>query len=207
MNNDDHQLAIDRAFRLLRGHTTGTLLADSTPYDALYIVDPFTGSLVLTVEESMLDADDVVLVLPEDRFDAPIRVSLDLSTSIDEEPCDRFLAYHLHQPSSIWARGAINFAKLESGEVVSDEELQIPNELIKVLPSLCKKLNIDRRALADICTLLTKASIEEPTAVGVDPIGFDVRGLFGVLRVEFPSPVRGASEAEDVLAALLGGVS
>ena len=203
----DQQHAIDRAIRLLRGHTTGTLLADSTPYDVRYIVDPVTGSLVLTADEAMFDADDVVLVLPEDRFDAPIRVSLDLSTNIDEEPCDRFLAYHLHQPSSIWTRGLINFAKLESGEVVSDEQLQIPNGIVKQLPSLCKKLNSDRKALAEICNLLTRASIEEPTAVGVDPIGFDVRGRFGVLRVEFPSPVKDADEAEDVLAALLGGVS
>lgn len=203
----DHQHAIDRAMRLLRGHTTGTLLADSTPYDVRYIVDPITGSLVLTAEDAMFDADDVVLVLPEDCFDAPIRVSLDLSTNIDEEPCDRFLAYHLHQPRSIWARGMINFAKLESGEVISDEQLQIPNGIVKQLPSLCKKLNSDRKALAEICTLLTRASIEEPTAVGVDPIGFDVRGRFGVLRVEFPSPVKDAGEAEDVLAALLGGVS
>jgi len=192
---------------LLRGHTTGTLLADSTPYDVRYIVDPVTGSLVLTADEAMFDADDVVLVLPEDRFDAPIRVSLDLSTNIDEEPCDRFLAYHLHQPSSIWTRGLINFAKLESGEVVSDEQLQIPNGIVKQLPSLCKKLNSDRKALAEICNLLTRASIEEPTAVGVDPIGFDVRGRYGVLRVEFPSPVKNATEAEDVLAALIGGVS
>ena len=207
MINEEQQDAINRATRLLRGHTTGTLVADTLPHEIRYIVDPTTGSLVLTAEESMLDAQDVVLVLPEDRFDAPIRVSLDLSTNIDEEPCDRFLAYHLHQPSSIWARGAINFAKLESGEVISDEQLQTPNGLADELPSLCKKLNNDRKALASICSLLTKATIEEPTAVGVDPIGFDVRGRYGVLRVEFPSPVKDAGEAEDVLAALLGGVS
>ena len=204
----DHQDAIQRATRLLKGHTQGTLLADSAPYDSVrYIVDPRTGSLVLTVEEATLDSEDVVLVIPEDRFDAPMRVSLDLSTAIDEEPCDRFLAYHLHQPCSIWARGKINFAKLESGEVVGTDELETPNPLIDALAGLCKKLNSDRKALGEVCKLLTKAKVDEPLAVGIDPIGMDVRTKFGVLRVEFPSPVEDATQAEDVIAALYGGVS
>ncbi len=204
----DHHDAIGRAIRLLRGHTKGTLLADSTPCDeALYLVDPRTGSLVLTIEESALDAQDVLMVIPQDRFDAPMRVSLELTTDIDEEACDRFLAYHLHQPCSIWARGRINFAKLESGEVVGNDELEIPNPLIDALPGLCKKLNTDRKALAQVCTLLTKAKVDDPLAVGIDPIGMDVRTKFGVLRVEFPSPVESATQAEDVIAALYGGVS
>jgi uncharacterized protein DUF2470 len=204
----DHQDAIERATRLLKGHTKGTLLADSTPYDSVrYLVDPRTGSLVLSIEEAILDADDVVLVIPEDRFDAPMRVSLDLSTTIEEEACDRFLAYHLHQPSSIWALGRINFAKLESGEVVGTDELEIPNPLIDALAGLCKKLNTDRKALGEVCKLLTKAKVDEPLAVGIDPIGMDVRTKFGVLRVEFPSPVEDATQAEDVIAALYGGVS
>ena len=208
MNNDDHLHATDRATRLLKGHTQATLLADSTPYDSVcYIVEPRTGSLVLSVEEAILDADDVVLVIPEDRFDAPMRVSLDLSTNIEEEACDRFLAYHLHQPSSIWALGRINFAKLESGEVVGTDELEIPNPLIDALAGLCKKLNTDRKALGEVCKLLTKAKVDEPLAVGIDPIGMDVRTKFGVLRVEFPSPVEDATQAEDVIAALYGGVS
>ncbi len=208
----DHQNAIERAMRLLKGYTKGTLLADSTPYDqARYIVDPRTGSLVLTVEEAMLDAEDVVLVIPEDRFDAPMRVSLELTTAIEEEACDRFLAYHLHQPCSIWAHGKINFAKLqsglESGDVVGNNELEVPNPLVDALPGLCKKLNADRKALGEVCKLLTKATVDEPLAVGIDPVGMDVRTKFGVLRVEFPSPVNDARQAENVIAALYGGVS
>ena len=151
------------------------------------MIDPHTGSLVLTIEEDMLEGEDVVFVLPEDTFDAPIRISLDLTTSIDEEACDRFLAYHLHQPRSVWVHGKINFAKLESGEVISQEELEIPNGLMREHSGLCRKLNNDRKALRMVCRLLAKADIEEPTAVGIDLIGFDVRGSFGVVRVEFPS--------------------
>ena len=205
--NEEHQYAIERASRLIRGHAAGTLLVDSRPHKTLYMIDPHTGSLVLTIEDEMLDGEDIVLVLPEDTFDAPIRVSLDLTTTIGEEACDRFLAYHLHQPRSVWVHGQINFAKLESGEVISKEELEIPNGLMNEHSGLCRKLNIDRKALREVCKLLAKADIEEPTAVGIDLIGFDVRGPFGVVRVEFPSPVMNATQAEDVLAALFGGVS
>ena len=206
MDTDQSQ-AIERAKRLLYGHTTGTLMIDSTPNDIEYIVDPRTGSLVLTAQEDMLNGDDVVLVVPEDRFDSPLRLSLELSTEIDEEPCDRFIAYHLHQPRPIWICGRIHFAKLDSGSVVSDDELEVPNPLVDALPGLCKKLNADRKALHDVCLLLTRADIKEPVAVGVDPIGFDVRSRFGVVRVEFPGVVENAMQAEDVIAALLGGVS
>lgn len=204
--NEEHQYAIERATRLIRGHAEGTLLVDSRPHKTLYMIDPHTGSLVLTIEEEMLDGEDVVFVLPEDTFDAPIRISLDLSTTIQEEACDRFLAYHLHQPSPIWAHGRINFAKLESGEVISKEEIEVENGLMSAHSGLCRKLNNDRKALRMVCKLLAKADIEEPTAVGIDQIGFDVRGQFGVVRVEFPSPVQNATQAEDVLAALFGSV-
>lgn len=203
----DHQQAIERAKRLLCGHTTGTLLVDEHPYDMLYIVNPYSGSLILTLEEEMLEGDDVVLVVPEDRFDAPMRLSIELSTQVNEEPCDRFIAYHMNQPNPIWASGQINFAKLDCGSVVGDDDLHVPNPLIDSLPSLCKKLNGDRQALHDVCLLLTKAQIQDPIAVGVDPIGFDVRSRFGILRVEFPCPVKDAMQAEDVIAALFGGVS
>ncbi|MGV6813882.1 MAG: DUF2470 domain-containing protein [Phycisphaerales bacterium] len=206
MECNEHQLALERAHRLLRGHTSGTLLLDGLPYSMLYMVDPRTGSLVLSIENEMANAQDAVLVVPEDTFDAPMRVSIELDPTIQEEACDRFLAYHLHEPGNLWAHARLNFAKLEAGEVLSGEELEIPNPLVDDLPGLCKKLNSDRSALAMVCRLLSKADIPEPTAVGIDPIGFDVRGSFGVVRVEFPSPVGDAKQAEDVLGALLGGV-
>ncbi len=206
MDLNEHQLAVQRAHRLLRQHTSGTLLLDGLPYSMLYMIDPRTGSLVMSIEEEMTNTDDAVLVIPEDTFDAPMRISIELDTRIEEEACDRFLAYHLHEPASRWAHGRINFAKLESGDVVDQDELEKPNPLINEHSGLCKKLNLDRKALSLVCKLLSKADLPEPTAVGIDPIGFDVRGQFGVVRVEFPSPVEDARQAEDVLAALFGSV-
>lgn len=203
----DHHNAIVRALRLLRGHTRSTLLVDSTPYEEmLYIIDPRSGSLILSVDHELLEGTDIVLVIPQDTFDAPMRVSLELSTQIDEEPCDRFMAYHTRQPGAVYVRGKINFAKIDSGEVISQSELETPNPLINELSGLCKKLNNDRKALREVCKLLTRIEIDEPVAVGVDDLGFDVRARFGVVRVELPSRVDTGTQAEDVIAALIGGV-
>ncbi len=211
MQNPDHHHAIERATRLLYGNTTGTLLVDSVPYPMLYMVNPRCGSLTLTIERDMNLGEDIVLVIPEDTFDAPMRVSVDLSLDIDEEACDRFMAYHTEQPGPIWTRGRINFAKLhdpnDTGAVIDQSDLEIPNALIKDLPSLCKKLNSDPKALREVSKLLARTDIDDPIAVGVDRYGFDVRARFGVVRVEFPSMVEDAQQAEDVIAALYGGVS
>jgi hypothetical protein len=207
MTHETSQHEIERAGTLLRGHTAGTLIVDAVPFDIKYIIDPRLGSLVLAVTIDMLASDDVVLVIPEDRFDAPIRAGLELASEIEEEACDRFVAYHLDRPYPVWARGRINFVKLDSGAVIDQSEIERPNPLVDALPGLCKRLNADRQSLGDVCTLLTHASIDDPVAVGVDPFGFDVRCRFGVLRVEFPSPVHDARQAEEVIAALYGGVS
>jgi len=210
MDNDERQSAIDHALRLLRGHCVGTLLVDGRPYTTKMMIDPRTGTFVLCTQHDMLLADDILLVLPEDRFDAPIHVGLELSNEIEEEACDRFLAYHLEQPNPIWTTGRINFVKIRDGigkgSVLDQAEIEIPNSLVRELPSLCKKLNSDPHALKLICKLLAKVDVDEPVTVGVDPIGFDVRSRFGVVRVEFPSQVQDAMQAEQVIATLVGGV-
>ena len=210
MDDHDRQAAHEHALRLLRSHYQGDLLVDGVPHAIKLMLDPRTGSFVMSVELEMLEAEDVVLVLPEDRFDAPIHAGIELGQEIEEEACDRFLAYHLHQPSPIWASGRINFVKIRDGigkgMVFDQAEIEVPNALINELPGLCKKLNSDPKALGLICKLLAKVEIIEPMAVGVDPMGFDVRGKFGVVRVEFPSKVADGHQGEDVIAALIGGV-
>ncbi|MEX0876287.1 MAG: hypothetical protein WD114_02410 [Phycisphaerales bacterium] len=207
IDGTEHHDPLTHALGLLRGHTTGTLLVDGTPTPVLYIVDPRAGSLVLGVEHEMFEGDDIVMVVPEDSFDAPLRVSLMLDEEPEGEATDRFMAYHMRQPLPVWARGSISFVKVDSGSVVSQEQIEAPNLLIDALPGLCRRLNSDRDALREVCKLLAKVDIEDPIAVGIDDLGFDVRARFGVVRVEMPSPIGSAQEAEDVIAALFGGVS
>ncbi len=202
--NPEHD-PVTHALALLRAHTTGTLLVDSTPTEVLYIVDPRAGSLILSVEPDMLAGDDIVLVIPEDRFDAPMRASLMLDEEPEGEATDRFMAYHSRQPLPMWARGSISFVKVDSGAVVSQERIEAPNPLIDALPGLCRRLNSDPQALRAVCRLLARVEIEEPVAVGIDDLGIDVRARFGVVRVALPARVSSGEEAEEVIAALYGG--
>ncbi|HCT46489.1 MAG: hypothetical protein CMJ35_03880 [Phycisphaerae bacterium] len=204
--HDPHQTLV-RARTLLRSHTTGTLLCDGTPYEALYIIDPSDGALVVSAESEMFEADDCVLVIPEDRFNAPIRVTLSLKEEPESGSTDRYLAYHQRQQRPRWARGKIAFAKVDSGGVADGDALMVPNPLNASISSLCKRLNNDPKALREVCLLLSKVKIEQPVAVGVDEEGCDVRAEFGVVRVQWPAPVPDANACEEVIASLLGGVS
>lgn len=195
-----------RARMLLRSYTTGTLLSDGTPTPVLYIIDPSDGALIMCVEQESFDADDIVLVVPEDRFDAPMRVTMMLDEEPESHASDRYLAYHTRQDRARWARGRIGFAKIDSGGVADGEALMKPNPLNSSIGTLCKRLNSDRKALREVCKLLAHVSIEQPTAVGVDDEGFDVRAEFGVVRVQWPAPVDDEATCELVIASLFGGV-
>lgn len=194
-----------RARSLLRSHTTGTLLCDGTPTPVRYIVDPSSGGLVLCVEQDMLGADDCVLAVPEDSFSCPMRVNISVEEMAESISSDRYIAYHLRQDRPVWARGTISFAKIDSGGVADGEALMTPNPLLDAIPQLCKRLNADRKALREVCRLLTKADIENPIAVGVDEEGSDIRAEFGVVRMSWPGPVEDADECERVIASLIGG--
>lgn len=197
---------LTRARSLLRSHTTGTLLCDGTPTPVSYIIDPASGELVLCVDHDMLGADDCVLAIPEDSFSCPIRVNLAMEEMPESISSDRYMAYHMRQDRPVWARGTIAFAKIDSGGVADGEALMIPNPLHEAIPHLCKRLNTDRKALREVCKLLTKAEIDNPIAVGVDEEGSDLRAEFGVIRMNWPGSVEDADQCERVIASLIGGV-
>lgn len=204
MDESGHDTLV-RARSLIRSHTGGTLLCDGTPTPASYIIDPSSGELVLCVEHEMLGADDCVLAIPEDSFTCPIRVTLAIEEMPESIASDRYLAYHLRQDRPLWARGRIAFAKIDSGGVADGEALMTPNPLNDAIPHLCKRLNADQFALREVCKLMTGARIDEPVAVGVDDEGSDIRADFGVVRMNWPSPVMDADECELVIASLIGG--
>ncbi len=204
-NGNDTDKTLARARTLLRSHSVGTLLCDGTPTPVRYIIDPERGSLVMCGSHEMLDADDCVLAVPEDRFDCPMRVTLMLSVMPESIASDRFLAYHQRQERPVWLRADIGFAKIDSGGVVDGEALMRPNPLCDAIGRLCKRLNSDQGALREVCRLLTSVSIEHPVAVGVDDEGFDIRAEFGVVRVPWPGPVHDEGECARVIDSLIGG--
>lgn len=188
MLEHNHPQAALRARALLRAHTLGVLLADETPTPVRYCVLPDSGALVVDADRDILDASEWVLMIPEESFAPPLSLLLSLEETSNEALHDRHRAYHGESPLTHYAVASILGGKLDNSEVIDGDELQQPNPLAHAISRLGRLLNADRAVLASICETLTGAAPEEPTAVGIDPNGFDVRARFGVIRARFDAP-------------------
>jgi hypothetical protein len=69
--------------------------------------------------------------------------------------------------------------------VFDGEAVAIPNPFGAEEPGLCRELNQRHDAIKQIAKAKLSVDIAEPTGVGVDPWGVDVRARFGVVRVPF----------------------
>ncbi len=194
---------IERARRLVRGHSAGTLLYDGTPFEARYVIDPGSGDLVVECDRDSVSANDVSLAIPKDSFDAAARVCVELSDVVEEALRDRFTAYHLPAVEPMLGIAAVSFVKLDSGEVVDRDALALVNPLSGAQGKLCKIINSDRARLTALCKAITGTGIVDALCVGVDDRGLDVRAQRGVVRLELPAPVGDLDEAERVIGAML----
>ncbi len=195
------------AARAIRRHARGVARADDTPYDCRFIYDGQSGEIVLAIDRAALDADEMVLFLPDDTFDAEASLLVHPRACDDDRWTDRHLAYHPDLRPPAWARAAIDAAKLRDGTVVPAERLALTNPLLTTEPALCKLLNADRARLRALVTLMAGVETEHPTAVGVDRFGIDVRARFGLVRLELPSPCDDPDEAVRVVSALIEGAA
>jgi len=187
----------------MRSAWSATLLFDQSPYDTKCMIDPRTGDFIIAILKDALNADDLVLACPRDSLDTQLRISVDLSEDVTEEQADRFTAYHLPPTTPLLAIGKLEYAKLDSGEVVTNDECMLANPLVGSMGPMCRALNADRDALAGVCRFLSGVDHESPLAVGVDPDGIDIRASFGLVRLVFPVPVSDAEEAMSSIEALL----
>ncbi|MCA9304141.1 MAG: hypothetical protein KC996_08470 [Phycisphaerales bacterium] len=203
MLEHNHPDAPRRARALLRAHTLGVLLADETPTPIRYCVLPDSGALIIDCDRDILDASEHVLMIPEESFAPPLSLMLSLEETGNEALHDRHRAYHDGSPLTHYAVATILGGKLDNSEVVDGDEIQQPNPLGPAISRLGRLLNADRVVLAAICDSLTGAQPEEPTAVGIDPHGFDVRARFGVIRVRFGEPCGDEEAARIVIERLI----
>lgn len=197
---------LNRAVHLMRSAWSATLLYDQSPFDARCMIDPKTGVFIVSVVPDALGADDIVLAAPKDSFDTKIRISVKLEESVTEEQQDRFTAYHIPSTTPMLACAKLMYAKLDSGEVVTDDQCSLINPLIAVMPSLCRALNADRDRLSQICFSMTGVHHEQPIAVGVDDRGLDIRARFGLVRVVFDEPIGSPDLAQDRITSLLESI-
>lgn len=190
---------------LVRRFTRGILAFGDRRADARFIIDGATGTPVLPVEPAASRCSELRFHLPAEADEV---CQLLLTPAViprpeADEAVDRWAAYHGRSPSSVWVRCAIEAAKT-ADTVYDGAELTAPNPL-RGLPEarLVKRLNAELPLVALACKRLTGLELAEPRVVGIDPLGFDIRARFGVVRMEFASPCRDEAGAWDAVRAEL----
>ena len=199
------------AIAFLRGNLSGLLRFD-TEYMPIRVVIAPDGRLVASVMESMLRSTDCALHLPEEPDDRDndviqLMVTLDRfeESGTDGELADRWRIYHGDPPDVRWATMAIDFCKFRD-LAIDGEAMMQPNPLAEDEPSICRRFN--ESAGDDLRRLVLRSAeveLEDPKIVGVDSLGFDVRGRFEIARIDFEDLVDSSEIACDALNSLLKG--
>ena len=199
------------AIAFLRGNLSGLLRFD-TEYMPIRVVVAPDGRLVASVMESMLRSTDCALHLPEEPDDRDndviqLMVTLDRfeESGADGELADRWRIYHGDPPDVRWAAMTIDFCKFQD-LAIDGEAMMQPNPLAEDEPSICRRFN--ESAGDDLRRLVLRATeveLEDPKIVGVDSLGFDVRGRFEIARIDFEDLVDSSEIACDAINSLLKG--
>lgn len=194
---------------ILRAALTADLLADANPSKGRFVIDPDTGRIVMPVEPQVLDADEHVLLVPEESDQA-----LELLVILEEidgrwhPGADRWRSYHGEPRAARWAWFAVDCARHE-GAIVDGEEICRPSALHaeeNVLRRAAHRL-ISAQPAEVVARLLGRDQqtilAEAPVVVGVDEAGLDVRVGRRVARLLFPSPALDAASAGEIIQGLL----
>jgi hypothetical protein len=194
------------ACRYLRAHLTGLISFDGEVVPIKLVIAP-DGALIAPVMVAMLRSFDIALFMPDEGEDSmQMQVTLEEISEKGERDgapngalCDRWRIYHGEPDDVRWARITIDAAKFR-GLVFDGIALMRPNPLADIEPKLCRRINAEMRetlkaAVASVASL----DVEDPRLVGVDPLGFDVRGRFDVVRLPADPPISDGDDAVDAL--------
>lgn len=200
---DDSMLddSVVDACRYLRAHLTGLISFDGEFVPIKLVVAP-DGVLVAPVMVAMLRSFDIALFLPDEGEDSMhMQVTLEEIGEKGEHAalCDRWRIYHGEPEDVRWARITIDAAKFR-GMMFDGIALMRPNPLADVEAKVCRRINGEMRetlkaAVASVASL----EVEDPRLVGVDALGFDVRGRFDVVRLPADPPIADGDDAVDAL--------
>ena len=200
-----------RALSFMRGHLSGLIRFD-TEYLPIRIVFAEDGRIVAPVMESMLMSTDCAIYLPEepqqsDDEIAQIMVTLHRfeETGPEGNLADRWRIYHGEPEDVRWAVMTPDFCKF-GGFAFDGEAVMQPNPLASVEPAICREVNAGREeALRRAVLAEAEIEMESPRLVGVDPLGFDIRGRFQVARITSKEPLADEQVARDRIESLLEG--
>ena len=199
------------AITFLRGNLSGLLRFD-TEYMPIRVVIAPDGRLVASVMESMLRSTDCALHLPEepdDRDDEVIQLMVTLDRFEESGPdgtlADRWRIYHGDPPDVRWATMSIDFCKFR--DLAIDGEAMMPaNPIAGEEPAICRGFNESGGDdLRRLVLQRVEVELEDPKIVGVDSLGFDVRGRFEIARIDFEDPVDSSDAARAAIESLLKG--
>jgi hypothetical protein len=193
--------AIIEAREYLRAHLSGIIGFDGEYVPIKVVVAP-DGTLVAPVMVAMLRSFDNALFLPDEGDDSMhMQITIEEIADRGEHAalCDRWRIYHGEPEDVRWARLSIDAAKFR-GRMFDGAVMMEPNALASAEAQLCREINggmIDmlKAAVAAVAGL----EVESPRLVGIDPLGFDVRGRFDVVRLPANPPI---TDEEDAIAAL-----
>ncbi len=162
-------------------------MVDDAAFSLRTVVAPPLNRLIADLPDSLRDAEQAALHIPDERDDA-LHLLVTPEPIDPEQPppgvgewLDRFIAYHLQWRSKVPALLRIDAAKWD-GEVLDADELDMANPLAPIEFRLLRLLNADRSSLGAICRARADTDEAEPVAVGIDPDGFDIRARIGVVR-------------------------
>ena len=198
---------ITEARAFIRANLAGAIAFDGEVVPLKVVVAP-DGALVAPVMVAMLRAFDVVVFLPEESDEAmQLQVTLEEIEDKGEHAalCDRWRIYHGEPEDVRWARISIDAAKF-GGRMFDGLALMAPNTLAEAEPGICRKVNAEmRELLKKACLRVAEVEIEDPRLVGVDPLGFDVRGRFDIVRLDADPEIADESDAYAALEDLAAG--
>ena len=177
--------------RWLRCHLRGVLRADDQGRRIRYVVDRPTGALVAPLRHAELDADEIVLHIPDEADDCAHLLAT--ARPIPESGAtDHWLAYHGSPDAPVWCALDVEMVRL-AGHLL-DEPLDLANPIGKDESTLCRRFNADPATLGALCAS-RGVNDPSPVLVGLDPDGFDVRARTGLVRFEFDRVAHNADAA------------
>lgn len=188
----------------MHGHLSGLFRFDENILPMKVVIEN-DGRLLAPMMVAMLTAGDTVLFLPdEEEPSMHLMVTLEEfeESGPDGELADRWRIYHGEPDDLRWALMHVDAARLD-GVFYDGDALLMPNQLGSVEASICRWANETIvEGLRAACLQQHEIELNDPRLVGVDSLGFDVRGRFGLVRLESQSTLESEEQARAELSRL-----
>lgn len=193
----------EAARKALRSFTTATARGANGLNTAVKYIVGVEGHPVAPLPVALVNAGVEALLAP-DETEAALQLLVEpVEVDAQGADADRWRIYHGPPTEPRFFRLNVLAAR-HGGEVFDASQIVARSPLAKAEPWLCRRLNRERRAdLRAWCRRAARVDIPEPLAVGIDSYGVDVRARFGVVRLEFGSPMNDEASARAALEHLL----